>query len=216
MAFSATDPDVGAKVAAFRQRAGSAGPTAICGSTSAGPRMIDRVRADAAELISGKPDVILVAGRRAVAVLQQTRTIPVFSGFVDPVEQGIVPNLARPGGNITGFAFGELSVSGKMLEMLKQMAPNITRVAFVFNPDNASAVYISRSLAALPPRFAIEPILIPVHAPAEIERAIETFARQPNGGLLFPGDVTTTIHRQLVTAQVGTAGCRRSMPSACS
>jgi putative ABC transport system substrate-binding protein len=95
---------------------------------------MDRVRADAADLINGKPDVILVAGRRAVAVLQQqTRTIPVvFSGFVNPVEQGIVPNLARPGGNITGFAFGELSVTGKMLEMLKQMAPNITRVAFRF------------------------------------------------------------------------------------
>jgi putative ABC transport system substrate-binding protein len=206
MAFSVSDPDIRARVAAFRQELGKLGWSE--GNVRIDERWpsddMDRVRADAAELIGGKPDVILVAGRRAVAVLQQqTRTIPVvFSGFVDPVEQGIVPNLARPGGNITGFAFGELSVSGKMLEMLKQMAPNITRVAFVFNPDNASAVYISRSFPALAAPLAIEPILIPVHAPAEIERALETFARQPNGGLLFPGDVTTTIHRQLVTAQV--------------
>jgi putative ABC transport system substrate-binding protein len=206
MAFSAADPDIRARVVAFRQELGRLGWSN--GNLRIDERWpaddMDSVRADTAELISGKPDVILVAGRRAVAVLQQqTRTIPVvFSGFVDPVEQGIVPNLARPGGNITGFAFGELSVSGKMLEMLKQMAPSITRVAFVFNPDNASAVYISRSFAALATPLAIEPILIPVHAPAEIERAIEAFARQPNGGLLFPGDVTTTIHRQLVTAQV--------------
>jgi putative ABC transport system substrate-binding protein len=206
MAFPATDSDIRARVAAFRQELGK------LGWSEGNPRIderwpaddMDRVRADAAELIAHKPDAILVSGRRAVAVLQQqTRTIPVvFAGLTDPVEQGIVPNLARPGGNVTGFAAAELSVTGKMLEMLKQMAPNITRVAFVFNPDNASAVYLSRSFPALAAPLAIEPTLIRVHAPAEIERAIETFAREPNGSLLFPGDVTTTIHRQLVTAQV--------------
>jgi putative ABC transport system substrate-binding protein len=206
IAFPASDTDIRARVTAFRQELGRLGWSD--GSLRIDERWpsdeMDRVRAAAAELIAGKPDVILVAGRRAMAVLQQqTRTIPVvFAGVTDPVEQGIVSNLARPGGNFTGFALFELSVVGKMLEMLKQMAPNITRTAFVFNPDNASAVYISRSFSALAKPLAIEPTLIGVHAPAEIERAIETFAREPNGSLLFPGDVTTTIHRQLVTAQV--------------
>src|SRR5262249_14590113 len=147
---------------------------------------------------------ILVAGRRAVSALQQaTRSIPViFAAFADPVEQGVVSSLARPGGNFTGFSNVEVSVIGKMLETHKEIAPKIRRVAFVFNPDNASAVYLSRSFPTLAAPLAIQPSVLPVHEPADIERAIATFAREPDGGVLFPGDVTTTIHRQLVIAQV--------------
>src|SRR5262249_62081153 len=111
---------------------------------------------------------------RALSVLQeQTRSIPVvFAGITDPVEQGVVTSLARPGGNVTGFSTFELSVFGKMLETLKQMAPNCTRVALVFNPDNASGVLVSRTF---------ESTLIAVQNPGQIERAIESFARERNG-----------------------------------
>ncbi len=150
------------------------------------------------------PDVILVGGRRTLSVLQeQTRSIPVvFAGITDPVEQGIVTNLARPGGNFTGFANFELSVFGKMLETLKQMAPNLTRVAFIFNPDNATAVHLSRSFEALAASLTVRPTLVPVHHPEEIERAIDLFAREPSGGLFFPPDATLSIHRELVIATV--------------
>jgi ABC-type uncharacterized transport system substrate-binding protein len=163
-----------------------------------------RVQADVSELINLKPDAILVGGRRALSVLQeQTRSIPVvFAGITDPVEQGVVTNLARPGGNVTGFSTFEVSIFGKMLETLKQMAPNCTRVALVFNPDNASAVLISRTFEALAAPLAMQATLIAVQNPGQIERAIESFARERNSGLLFPPDVTIYIHRQLVIAQV--------------
>jgi ABC-type uncharacterized transport system substrate-binding protein len=165
---------------------------------------MDRVLADAAELINLKPDAILVGGRRALSVLQkQTNSIPVvFAGISDPLEQGIVPSLARPGGNITGFSTFESSMVGKMLGRLKQIAPTITRAAFMFSPDNRSAVLLSRPFEALAPQLVLRPILLPVRGPAEITRAIDGFAQEPNGGLFCAADVTIYIHRQLITTQV--------------
>jgi putative ABC transport system substrate-binding protein len=89
-----------------------------------------------------------------------------------------------------------------MLEALKQMAPNVTRAALIFNPDNATAVRLSRSFEALAAPLTVQPTVVPVHRPEQIEGAIDLFAREPNGGLLFPPDVTLTIHRQLVIATV--------------
>ena len=109
-------------------------------------------------------------------------------------------NLARPNGNITGFSNFELSVFGKMLQIFKQMVPNITRVALIFNPDNATAVYLSRLFGTLAAPLAVEPTLVPVHHPEQIERAIDLFAREPNGGLVFPPDITLSIYRELVIA----------------
>jgi putative ABC transport system substrate-binding protein len=206
LAFAQSDVEFQRRVAVFRQELRK------LGWSEANLRIderwaaddMNRVRANATDLISLKPDAILVGGRRALSVLQeQTRSIPVvFAGITDPVEQEIVTNLARPGGNITGFSYLELSIFGKILEILKQMAPNVTRVALVFNPDNATALLASRSFAGIAVRLAVQPTLIPVHEPTDIERSIDGFASQPNGGLFFPPDVTIYIHRQLVTAQV--------------
>jgi putative tryptophan/tyrosine transport system substrate-binding protein len=91
---------------------------------------------------------------------------------------------------------------GKMLELLKQIAPNITRAAFIFSPDNLSAVLLSRPFEALTPPLALQPILLPVRGPADIARAIDGFAQEPNGGLFFASDVTVYIHRQLITTRV--------------
>jgi putative ABC transport system substrate-binding protein len=99
-----------------------------------------------------------------------------------------------------------MSVFGKMLETLKQMAPNVTRVAFIFNPDNATVVYVSRSFEALAASLTVQPTLVPARHPEEIERAIDLFAREPRGGLFFPPDATLSIHRELVIATVARHG----------
>jgi ABC-type uncharacterized transport system substrate-binding protein len=206
LAFAESDDEYQRRVAEFRQEIRRLGwPEESLRIDERWPADdMKRVQADASELINLKPDAILVGGRRALSVLQeQTRSIPVvFAGITDPVEQGIVTNLARPGGNVTGFSTFELSIFGKMLETLKQMAPNCTRVALVFNPDNASAVLISRTFEALAAPLAMQATLIAVQNPSQIERAIESFARERNGGLLFAPDVTIYIHRELVIAQV--------------
>jgi putative tryptophan/tyrosine transport system substrate-binding protein len=207
MAFAESDAEMQARVAVFRQ-----GLRKLGWSEGRNLRIderwtaddMDRVRAHASELISLKPDAIVVGGRRTLSALQeQTRSVPVvFAGISDPVEQGIVTNLAHPGGNFTGFSNFELSVFGKMLETLKQMAPNITRAALIFSPDNATAVRLSQAFEALAAPLTIQTTVVPVHRPEEIERAVDLFAREPNGGLLFPPDVTLTIHRELVIAAV--------------
>jgi putative tryptophan/tyrosine transport system substrate-binding protein len=206
LAFAESDDEYQGRVAAFRQEIRRLGwPEESLRIDERWPADdMKRVRADASELITLKPDAILVGGRRALSVLQeQTRSIPVvFAGITDPVEQGVVTNLARPGGNVTGFSTFELSVFGKMLETLKQMAPNCTRVALVFNPDNASGVLVSRIFETIAAPLAMQATLIAVQNPGQIERAIESFARERNGGLLFAPDVTVYIHRQLVIAQV--------------
>jgi putative ABC transport system substrate-binding protein len=206
MAFAESDEEFQGRVGAFRQeirRLGWPEESLRIDERWAADDM-ERVRAYASELINLKPDAILVGGRRALSVLQeQTRSIPVvFAGISDPVEQGIVTSFARPGGNIAGFTNFELSVFGKMLETLKQMVPNCTRVALIFNPDNATAVFVSRTFEALASALAMQASLVPVHDPSQIERAIESFAREPNGGLFFPPDVTLYIHRKLAIAQV--------------
>jgi putative tryptophan/tyrosine transport system substrate-binding protein len=207
MAYAESDAEMQMRVRAFRQELRRLG-------WSEGENLriderwpaddMDRVRTNASELINLKPDAILVGGRRTLSVLQeQTRSVPVvFAGITDPVEQGVVANLAHPGGNFTGFSLFELSVFGKMLEALKEMARNITRAALIFNPDNATAVRLSRSFETLAAPLAVQPTVFPVHRPEQIERAIDLFAREPNGGLLFPPDVTLTIHRELVIATV--------------
>jgi putative tryptophan/tyrosine transport system substrate-binding protein len=163
---------------------------------------MDRVRADAAELVSLKPDVIFFTSQRVAPVMQQlTRAIPtVFVGVNEPVEQRLVISLARPGGNLTGFALNEPSTISKSLQILKEIAPNITRVALIFNPDNPSSAHFSRVFEDAAAKLGIQPTALPVHQSVEIERAIEDFSQKPNGGVLYPSDLTIVIHRDLIVS----------------
>ncbi len=166
---------------------------------------MDRVRADVAELLRLKPDAILATSGRVVSVLQgAARDVPiVFVGPVDPVGAGFVESIARPGGNITGFTSVETSFAGKWLEMLKEMAPQIARVGLIFGPDNPSAAGYRTFLENAAPSFAIKLIPAAVRSAADIESAVETFAREPNGGLILPLDLTISAHLELLAALAG-------------
>jgi putative tryptophan/tyrosine transport system substrate-binding protein len=207
MAYSQSDAGAQARVAAFRSALAELG-----WSEEDNLRIEERwpaddmnqVRADATDLLNLNPGVILVGGRRAVAVLQEkTQSIPVvFAGIGDPVKTGLTESLAHPTKNFTGFTGFEYTVIGKMLELLKQISPTLTRVAFIYNPDNPTTVTTSRVFQDSAKPLGIEPTLSPVHERQDIERAIEMFAREPTSGLFFPLDVTTTIHRDFVTRLV--------------
>jgi putative ABC transport system substrate-binding protein len=153
---------------------------------------MDLIRSTATNLVELKPDAIMAVGARVIPVLMQTtRSIPiVYPGGSDPVAQGYAESLARPGGNVTGFAVMELSVIGKMLQLLKELAPNITRTAIIYNTDNPSAAAFVRSFEAAAGPLGIEPIISRIHGLGDIERAVSAVAAQPNGGIFFPLDVT--------------------------
>jgi putative ABC transport system substrate-binding protein len=155
---------------------------------------MDLIRTAAANLVELKPDAILASGGRVIPLLlQMTRVVPiVIPGGVDPVGRGWAESIARPGGNITGFAVMELSVIGKMLQTLKEMAPNIARVAIICNPDNPEAAVFARSFQSAAETLAVEPIVSYIHGIADIDRAVETVAAQPNGGIFFPLDLTVS------------------------
>ena len=149
------------------------------------------VRTAATDLVQLKPDVIVTVGDRIIPVLTQlTRSIPIVAVASDFLGSGFVESLARPGGNVTGFSLIEFSVIGKVVETLKQMAPGISRVGIIYNPDNpVGAIYLN-SFKADAAQLAVQPIDLPVHGPAEIERAIARLAEQPNGGFITPPDLT--------------------------
>ena len=120
----------------------------------------------------------------------------------DPVGERFVESLARPGGNVTGFTNVEFSLTGKWLELLKEVAPRIKRVAFIFNPKLApgGGSYYTRLIEASAPSFAVTPTVAPVHDAADIERAIGEFVREPNGGLVVLPDAATLVNRKLIIA----------------
>ncbi len=165
----------------------------------------------AAELVGLMPDVILATSSSAVAALRQlTRTIPiVFSPVADPVGQGFVQSLARPGGNLTGFSNYDAELMGKWVQLLKEVAPRVTRVAVIFNPDTAPyAPLLNRAIEAAAPSFGITVTLAPVHDDAGIEAAIAAQAREPGGGLInFPESFSVT-HRDVIVA----AASRHGLP----
>jgi len=160
---------------------------------------IERHRKDAAELVALAPDVILGTTTPSTEALQRaTRTVPiVFAMVIDPVGTGFVESLARPGGNITGFMQFEYSLAGKWLELLKQIAPGVTRAAVLRDPDNRSGIGQFAVIQALAPPLGIEVLPVNVRDAAEIERVITAFARSPNGGLVATGGQATA-HRELI------------------
>jgi putative ABC transport system substrate-binding protein len=165
---------------------------------------MDMVRATAANLVESHPDVIVATGDRVIPVLTQlTRSIPIIMGAAsDLAGSGFVESLARPGGNVTGFSIYEFSIIGKSLETLKRIAPSISRVGMIYNPDNSvSAVYF-RSFETFARQLAVQPIDFPIHGLADLERALGKLAEQPNGGALVPPDVTAFTLRDQLTALV--------------
>jgi putative tryptophan/tyrosine transport system substrate-binding protein len=159
----------------------------------------ERVRY-AAELVALAPDVILTADSQCVAALHQTtRTVPiVFANVIDPVGAGYVESLARPGGNITGFTVFEYGISPKWLELLKQIAPHVTRAAVLRDSTIASGIGQLGAIQGAAPSFGLELRPIDVHDAAEIERAVAAFARISNGGLIVTGSSVATSHRDLI------------------
>jgi putative tryptophan/tyrosine transport system substrate-binding protein len=163
----------------------------------------DLLRRIAAELARMPPDLILATSTPVMAALQeQGLSVPImFVQVTDPVGQGLVPNLARPGGHITGFTNFEFSIGTKWLEALKQIAPRVTRVALIYNPETAPyADLFQRPVEAAAPAFAVTPMTVAARSAPELERAVDAFARTPNGGLLVLPDVTNLIHRDQIIA----------------
>ena len=163
---------------------------------------VDLVRDDAANLVALNPDVIVTLGDRVIPILTKlTRSIPiVVAATSDPIASGAVESLARPGGNVTGFSLIEFSMFGKMLEILKQLAPGVSRVGMMHNPDNPVGAAYFRSFEMIAGQLPVQPINLPVHDIADIERAIASFADQPNSGILCPPDLTITSLRMQVSA----------------
>jgi putative tryptophan/tyrosine transport system substrate-binding protein len=159
-----------------------------------------RIRASAKELVELQPDVILARTTPVTAALQrETSTILiVFVVVSDPVGDGLVASVARPGGNITGFTNVDASLGGKWLQLLKEIAPRIKRIAFVFDPRMApgGGAYYRRLIEDAAPSIGVQVLETAVHDAADIKRAIEGFVREPNGGLIVLPDVTTINHRR--------------------
>jgi putative ABC transport system substrate-binding protein len=160
----------------------------------------ERIRRYAAELVALTPDVILTTGAAGVGpLLQATRTVPVVFVLVpDPVGAGFVDSLARPGGNATGFVQFEYGISGKWLELLKEIAPGVARVAVLRDPAIAGGQGQVAAIQAVAPSFGMEVTPINVRDTGEMERAIAAFARSPNAGLILTGSALSTVHRKLI------------------
>jgi putative ABC transport system substrate-binding protein len=160
----------------------------------------DWIRSAAAQLLRLGPDLILANGDAAARTIQQSiRTVPIiFIAGSDPVADGLVQSLAHPGGNLTGFSVLEPSLGAKLLELLKQTAPHVIRVAILINPDNPGNRRLFASAAAAAPRLAVEGVEAPVRDSNEIEAAMAQWAREPNFGLIVTPDPATNAHRRLI------------------
>jgi putative ABC transport system substrate-binding protein len=162
---------------------------------------LDRAQRASAELLALAPDLIVATATAAtLGAKSATRTIPiVFISVSEPVVQGIVASLARPGGNATGFSNLEPSFGAKWLELLKEISPSVTRVTTLFNPDTAPYAFsFSRSIEAAASNFAVEAETVNVHGTAELEAAIAKLAGAPHGGLILPPDPGTGAQYKLI------------------
>jgi len=198
------DPEGQTRTAAFRQGLQALGWTEgknlhIDWYWTAGD--LGRIRGDIMELAERSPDIIVANGRAILSeALQVIRSIPiVFVLVTDPVGQGFISSLARPGGNVTGFTFFEYTMFGKSLELLKKVAPAVTRVGFIFNPD-MSAYYdqFLPDFEADARHYPIKLTVARVGTAAEIDAAVAKLAAEPGGGLIVPPDAYTLVHRNLI------------------
>jgi putative ABC transport system substrate-binding protein len=205
MAYSESDPEAQANFAAFRQGLQKLGWT-----DGRNLRIDSRwaaldaelMQRYAKELIALQPDLILSSSTPTTAtLLHQTRTIPIiFASLVDPVGSGFVASLSRPGGNVTGFTIMEGSLAGKWLELLKEIAPRVARVAFLFNPATATyAEYYLTPFKAAAASFGVEAIAAAVHDTSELESVVAAQAHTPNTGLILMPDAFTIDHSEEIT-----------------
>ena len=204
-AIAADEPEAQARNASFLQRLGELGWTVgrnvrIDYRWSADNA--DDIRRYAAELVALVPDVILATSGATVGALQRaSRSVPiVFAGTIDPVGSGFVDSLARPGGNTTGFLLFEYSLSGKWLELLKQIAPGTTRAAILRDTANPAGNAQFGVIQAVAPTLGVEVSPFNMRNASEIERAVTAFARSANGGLVVTGSPAGTVHRNLIIA----------------
>src|SRR5215472_6078938 len=205
MGTAAEDPEGQARITAFRQGLQKLGWTEgrnmrIDVRWAPGDAALERKFA--IELVALAPDVILATASPTVAALQgATRTVPiVFAHSVDPVGAGFVDSLARPGGNATGFVLYEYGIGVKWLELLKEIAPGVARVAVLRDPAAAAGTGQFGAIQAVAPSFGVELSPVNVRDPAEIERAVSAFARSANGGLILTAAPLITAHRDLIIA----------------
>ncbi len=208
MGYAESDPDTQARMAAFRdafEKLGWKHGRNVQIAYRFGVGEIDRVRGYASELVDSKPDVIVCETTPALkAVADHTSTIPVvFISVTDPVSTGFVTDLARPGGNITGFTNFEATMGGKWIELLQKIAPGSARVGVIFNPETApgGGSFFLRSVAASAPALHVELLPFAVHNDDEIEQAITGLGREPGAGLIVMSDVFTSVHRLAIIAQ---------------
>jgi putative ABC transport system substrate-binding protein len=202
---TADDPEGQAGIAAFQQALQQLGwsdgrTVRIDIRWSANDVELDRKYA--AELVALAPDVVLAGGTLSVAALQHlSRTLPiVFVGVSDPVGAGFVDTLSRPGGNITGFMLFEYSMSGKWLELLKQIAPGVTRAAVLRDAANPAGIAQFGAIQATAQSLGVEVSPVGIRDAGEIERAVVAFARSANGGLVVTPSAGTSVHRDLIIA----------------
>jgi len=198
MGWPESDPEAQSERAAFvheLQKLGWAdGRNLRIDTRWAAPADPDSMHRLAKELVALQPDLLLSQSTPATtALLQETRAIPVIFGIVaDPIGSGFVASFNRPGGNATGFAVAEPTQAGKWLELLKEIAPRVTRVAVLFNPAMATfAEFWLKPFKAAAPSFAVEAVVAPVHDTSELESVIATEAREPNSGLFVMADAFT-------------------------
>jgi len=203
MGYAGTDAETQLRMGAFRQKLQDLGWTEGRNIqidfrvTSANP---DRIRSEVEGLISRAPEAIVASPGQVVLVVRNaTSTIPVvFANVPDPVGIGIVSSLARPGGNITGFTSFEPALAGKWLEILKEIAPAVSRVAVIYSPVNPGWPARLRVLEALAPSAAVQLTPAGVREPDDFERAMKSMAREPNGGVILLPSIFTSDHRERV------------------
>ena len=195
MPFPPINAEMQSRVRVFREelrkRGWASGLNAQFDERWTGDNM-DLIRSAATNLVELGPDAILAVGGRVIPILMElTHSIPIVNaGGSDPVARGYAQSLAHPGGNVTGFAIMEPSLIGKMLQVLKEIAPNMARVSLIYNPDNPVGGLFARSLESAAGPLGIEPVMVHIHGLADVERAVEAAAMAPNAGIFIPPDVT--------------------------
>jgi putative tryptophan/tyrosine transport system substrate-binding protein len=214
MPYSADDPESKTRLGAFMLALQSLGWTVgrnvqieyrwAGGNTN-------NLRTFAAELAALAPDVILANGAAAVGhLLEATRTVPiVFPVSINPVAAGFVTSLARPGGNVTGFMTFEYTIAGKWLELLKQIAPGVTRAAVLYDPDISQGAGQLDLIAAAAPSLGVQVSPVGERGAPEIERAVAAFARSGNGSLIVTASAVALVHRELIV----TLAARHKLPA---